>query len=192
MLCSESRSTSGRYTSRRCCSKTWSKFPTGWCRCTPNTNRSAGRGAEGAAISDSRGAGNPGLHALEVELPPRAHRRIVARRQRQALEEARLETRSLRASELDRPRGRAQHDHRLEAGDVVEEPAARGEHPQCVALELEEPVGLRARAAVVGTVQPLAPEARDGGVRRVEDGAVRVARGPGGREERAGDRKSVV
>src|SRR2546425_4662337 len=41
-----------------------------------------------------------------------------------------------RSRELNRPRGRAEHDQRLDPRDVVEEPAARSEHAERVALEL--------------------------------------------------------
>src|SRR2546425_8125590 len=56
------------------------------------------------------------LHPLQVQFPSRPHRRIVARRQREALEQARLEARRLRggARLLDGARRRAQHDHRSE------------------------------------------------------------------------------
>ena len=37
---SASRSRNGRYTSRTCCSNTWSKFPTGWWKWAPKANRS--------------------------------------------------------------------------------------------------------------------------------------------------------
>src|SRR6266702_7121296 len=116
---SASRSTSGRYTSRRCSSKTWSKFPTGWCRCTPNTKRTG-------SISGR-------LHALEIELPARAHGGVVAWGQGEAREQARFETCLVdlqgRARQLDRPGSGSQHDHGFDPDDVVEEPAAGSEHP---------------------------------------------------------------
>src|SRR3989454_11608962 len=156
-------STSGRYTSWRCCWKTWSKFPTGWWKCTPNTNRTGSMS---------------GGHASQIQLPSRAHRRIVAGCQGESLQQTRFEAGGVRARELDRPRGGAQHDQRLEPGDVIEEPAAGGEHAQCVALELEQLTCPRERAPIVRATQPLADEARDGVVRRSQDGAVDVPNRP--------------
>src|SRR5437773_7202734 len=127
---SVSRSTSGRYTSRRWSSKTWSKFPTGWWKCTPNTNRT------GSIRWAHRGPAS--LSRLAHTAPARSHRRIVARRQGEALQQTRFESGGVRSGELDRARRRAQHDQRLEPGDVIEEPATGGEHAQRVALELEQ------------------------------------------------------
>src|SRR5947208_512139 len=169
---SVSRSTSGRYTSRRWSSKTWSKFPTGWWKCTPNTNRTG-------SMSGGHAARVGTAFASQIQLPSRAHRRIVARRQGESLQQTRFEAGGVRARELDRPRGRAQHDQRLEPGDVIEEPAAGGEHAQRVALELEQLTGPSERAPIVGATQPFTDEARDGVVRRPQHGAVGVAGRPG-------------
>src|SRR5207244_2301617 len=65
----------------------------------------------------------------------RAHGGVVARRQCETLEQPRFEAWRLRARQLDGPRSRPQHNQRLEPGDVVEEPAARREHPERMTLE---------------------------------------------------------
>src|SRR5712691_425467 len=150
--CAVSRSTSGRYTSRRWSSKTWSKLPTGWWKCTPKTKRTG-------SMSGGHAAGRRrSLHAFHIQLPPRGDRGIVAWRQRKSLQQTRFEMDGVRARELDGPRGGAQHDQRLEPGDVIEEPAARGEHAQCVALELKQLPRARERAPIVGAAQSLADE----------------------------------
>src|SRR5439155_52898 len=117
-------------------------------------------------------------HALQIQLPPSPDRRIVARRQGEALQQTRFEAGGVRSGELDCARRRAQHDQRLEPGDVIEEPATGGEHAQRVALELEQLTGPRQRASIVGMSQPLADEARDGVVRRSQNGAIDVPNRP--------------
>src|SRR5207247_856509 len=93
---------------------------------------------------------------------------------REALEQARFEARRLRTRQLDSTRGRAQHDHRLDPGDVVEEPAARGKHAERLALELrgqsstlalEHGVQL-SREPVEGRTQRRAPALLRGALRR--------------------------
>src|SRR5207245_9835589 len=75
---------------------------------------------------------------------------------------------------FNRPRGRAEHDHRLEPRDVVEEPAARSEHAERVALELggQEPTvalehGVQlSREPIEGRTQRRPPALVHGALRR--------------------------
>src|SRR5881296_1290787 len=167
---SVSRSTSGRYTSRRWSSKTWSKFPTGWWKCTPNTNRT------GSIRWAHRGTAPLSRLADTAPARSRPQDRCSAPGRGAPADPLRGWRRPFRRARSRAPPSAARSATR--ASDVIEEPATGGEHAQRVALELEQLTGPRQRASIVGMSQPLADEARDGVVRRSQNGAIDVPNRP--------------
>ena len=124
-----------------------------------------------------------GLHGAQVECAPAPDGVVVALGLRQALEQAGFELCRACSGQLDGTRRVAQHLDRFDSGDVVEEPATRREHSQCVALELEQLSGSHRGVAL--------PKARDalpepGADRRTvarDHAAVRISRRPGVAEQ---------
>src|SRR5713101_1966187 len=103
-------------------------------RTAPSSSRSRSAGGAAAALADAGGGTRP----LEVHLTPAPRARRVALGARQALEQTGLEPRRVPARQLDRAGGVAEDLDGFDPGDVIEEPAARREHPQGVTLELEQ------------------------------------------------------
>jgi hypothetical protein len=87
---------------------------------------------------DARRRHRPLLDGTPVYVGSRALSRIVARRGAQTIEEGVFDPGSSEATrEVDRTARLSQHDRRLDAGDVVEEPAAARLHEHRVPCHLE-------------------------------------------------------
>ncbi|MFO0635691.1 MAG: hypothetical protein U0168_22860 [Nannocystaceae bacterium] len=117
----------------------------------------------------------------------------VAARQRQPLEQALLQRflarlrRRDRVRQLGRACGVADDLHRLDARDLVEEPAAAGVHQQRVALQLEQLEHARALGRVQGPERVALQQPLDRVVAAIEDRVdVGVARGPRVAQQRRG------
>src|SRR5438552_835830 len=150
---------------------------------TPASAKSAARsGSHTRSVSHSPVAGTPKRRWIASRIHPTCSTRSAGggdagtgpsepatRRTRRPRAATRPRTR-----QRDSTRGRAQHDHRLDPGDGVEEPAARGKHAERLALELrgqsstlalEHGVQL-SREPVEGRTQRRAPALLRGALRR--------------------------
>jgi hypothetical protein len=113
----------------------------------PRRRRRAGGTGEGQRHRDALRPDRRRDGVFHVDVAPRAHAPVepthVALGVGEVGEEGALEPRSLGGIEFteqrEGPGGVAHQDHALLAGDVVEEPAARREHEQGTALQLQQP-----------------------------------------------------